>query len=307
MPLDAQERRGACSLQAFGPDPGEATLETLTTELADWNGPNFSERYRFTGPEQGLMRNGQAAPDVIDTQPGASGACSACGWQNPATAYFCGRCAAPGLGCNPPLERDRWQDWTIVSLSVLANAATGRTAPATTQQNSFDPATLTTVPFLKARITSPQWKGPVWIDCDRTIVIPSPRACVTIVGPSTWFDAAQPRPVSVEDITWNAWIFAKVCRAFCCPTGLPILTEFFTLAIDEVRLIPRRRGARRIWFSSQPVLQQWELISGILPVGSILIPANSFIAVDLAPGITGIRNVALAAARNVVLTWEIQP
>lgn len=304
MPLDAQERRNACSLQAFGPDETSSLLEDLRTELINWNGPNRADRYRFTGPEQGLVRDGRAAPDVIDTRPGQAGACGSCGAQNPATTRFCGQC---GLGCGPPLELDRWGDYTIVSLSVLANFTTASGVPATRQADSFDPATLTTCPFLKARVSSPQWKGPIWIDIDRTIVLPVPRLCVDILAPSTWRAAENSGPDFGDLGVWNVWVMAKICRAACCPTGLPTLTEHFALEADQVRTIPRRRGARRVWFSSQPVIQQWDLVVANTVVGSVIVPANSFIAVDLAPGVTAIRNIAFPALRNVVLTWEVQP
>lgn len=273
--LELQERRG-CSLQAFGPVYDEVTIETLTANIGNFTGPDWNPEVQATGPEQGLVRFGQAQPDI------------------------------ERVSCPPHFERDRWADWTVLAMGVLAtfNVPGNR---ATRPPNSFDPAVFTTCPAVKLRVSSPQWKGPVWIDCDCTIVLPSPRLCVDVMAPQGWVDGGSGGGPLEQ--AWNAWLFAKVCRGNNWPTALPRLTEYFTLAELEVRTFTRRRGARRVWISSQPFAQVWELLDpSIGVVGTIIIPANTFQAVDLFAGITQIRNTAIApGATSVTLVWEVQP
>lgn len=277
--LELQEGR-PCSLHAYGPDTDDTTIDGLE-EIGNWQGPDIERALALTGPEQGLLRDGRAAQDVLPNN-----------------------CSTEHLD-----TIDRWASWTVIAPAVLGTFGSGAQGPATLPPSSWDPATLSVVPAVKLLVSSPQWKGPIWIDCDRTIVLPSTRLCIRIMAPPGWVDAGAFRPGDgpVFEEAWNAWLTVKVCRAACCPTGLPILTESFELEPDGTRRITRRRGARRIWFSSQATPQVWNLIRGNTTVGSAIVPANAIDSLELAPGITAIELQPLPVLRDVTVTWEVQP
>lgn len=294
MPLEMQGRP-PCTLHAYGPNPAEVVIDNLV-EIWNAEGPNEEKTFALTGPEQRLVRDGRAAQDLIVT-PDADD--------------------QPFLRLDPRdqllaaylANRDRVYDWTIIAPSVTATFGAAAQGPAQQPPRSYDPATLSTAPPLKLCVASSQWIGPVWIDCDRTIVLPSRHLCLRAMAPPTWVDASSFRPGEgprFED-AWNAWLWLRICKARSYPSGLPILTESVTIEADVVRTFVRRRGTRKIWFSSQATVQIWELLIANNVVGTIIIPANSFHSLTLAPGVTGFRNVMLPIVRDVTIAWEVQP
>lgn len=299
--LELQEGR-PCSLQAFGPEVREVTLASIAgaaNELGNWQGPDLEPPIGLTDPASGEPQRWRRRswPEATTEAP-------------PDAASQALAAMSDGLARELDLrDRARRFDAVVVAPSILATFGSGTGGFPANPPPSFGAATLTTAPPLKLAVTSPQWVGPIWIDCDRTIVLPSTRACVRAFAPAQWVDASMFRPgegPTFED-AWSVWLTLKICVAPCCPTGLPIFTEILDVALDTTRALVRPRGARRVWFSSQSTPQVWSLLLGTAPVGQVIVPANTLQSVDLAAGITGIQLEPLPIARAVVVAWEVQP
>jgi hypothetical protein len=210
---------------------------------------------------------------------------------------------------------------TEVPIGPIATMADPRALwpfdPGTAATGTVNPST--TCPFVKVRVLSPQWPGPVVIDIDRSIIVPSPSVCAQVIGLPRVSDETGTFPAWVEvngnttpidGQVWDVFLFAKLCHEANFPSPFPILTEFVRLEESQDQSFIRPRAARRLFISGQTAAQVWTMRAGRGGniMGEIHVPAGETYESNTLPGFTQLDSfTAPAGGANVTIAWDVQP
>lgn len=272
---------GACPVHLFGTQPladSPLTLPFLNTLRGNFSGPRDCEAYG---------------------QPGSP------------------TCKTP----EPPvcrLERNpvglATLVYPVVKVSVRISDETGLT-PLAGPPDSLDPNTISTCPLVKLRVSSEQWEGPLWVDCDREVVVPAPHVCVDVTTPATWLtDPPQTaRQGNSGDLVWDVFLQLKICRAFCCRSWPPIVTEQFTADAEVPTDTVRPRGARKLAVGMSSVgpvdLTAFQGDPGAGGIAVAVMRRTLGAPIDLAPlpSFTHVRFPAVIGTPRVIYSWEVAP
>lgn len=221
--------------------------------------------------------------------------------------------------CEPPPDFERCPTGlaTLVYPVVRAVVRVGEEAlaPLPGPPDSLDPLTISTCALVKLRVSSQQWNGPLWVDCDREVVVPSPHVCVDITTPATW-QADPPssaRAGGGTDLVWDVFLQLKICRAFCCRDWPPIVTEQFLADEATPTDTVRPRGARKLSVGL-PIAAPVDLLAfqgdpaaGGVAVAILRRTLGAPIDLDGLPSFTHLRCPAIATGPRVVYSWEVAP
>jgi len=188
---------------------------------------------------------------------------------------------------------------------------------------TVSPATV--CPWVKIRVSSSQWPGPIVMDCDRQVVVPSRHACIEAITltPSTvfpgtaafppWYDvgSAGNNPTELAGLVWDVYLFLKICPELNFPSPIPIVSEHVTLSDAEGQTtytFTRPRAARSLFINAQTAAQTWTMTAGrSVDLATIQVPAGQVGVFDTLPDFTHIRTPTAAASITHTIAWGVQP
>lgn len=218
----------------------------------------------------------------------------------------------------PPPERPPvgFDGHVLVAGYLVAALQQGESISPLPRPPGNSPTTLTACPWIKLRVAgtlppsgSPpiprNLGGPVWIDSDRQIVLPSSQAAVGVMLPPDW-TINPPNDLTIDGPAMTVFLQIRICDWHCSwPTALPILTERFLDAADPIST-NRPRAARTLHINGQAAAQTWPINAGSQSFGTLLVGAGAPGVFDPLPAFDTLVSPGVAGVERV-LAWGVQP